>query len=122
MCAIIQLCLNLHAILKGEYQPLIVVGCGLLHHRQPEGVVELLYADFPFMHREHKTANEVGFGLPLPFLLLEGICPGLGFSMSCHIAIVVFCVFLLTLRTLGVLLGASLGQLRQHCDLLEKYI
>ena len=122
MCAIIQLCLNLHAILKGEYQPPIVVGCGLLHRRQPEGVVEFPDSDLPLMHSEHKSANEVCFGLPLPFLLLEGICPGLGFFMSCHIAIVVFCVFLLTLCTMGVLLGAPLGQLRQHCDLLEKFI
>ena len=32
----IQLSLNLHPILEGEHQPPIVVGCGFLHHRQPE--------------------------------------------------------------------------------------
>lgn len=78
MCALVSLCLNLHPVLGGEHQPPIVVGCGFLCHRQPESVVKLRDTNLPLMQGKHKSADDVGLGLPLFFLLLEGIHPGLG--------------------------------------------
>lgn len=79
-----RLSFNLHPILEGEHQPPIVVGCGLLHHRQPEGIVKLSNAILQLMQSEHEPADEVSFGLPLFFLLLEGIHPGLGLFIPCR--------------------------------------
>ena len=79
---------NLHPVLESEHQPPIVIGRGLLYHRQPESVVKLRDASIPFMHSEHEPADDVGSGLPLLFLLLEGIHPGFGFLIPRHIAVV----------------------------------
>ena len=121
-CICIQLSLDLHPILEGEHQPPIVVGCGFLHHRQPEGIVKLSNAILQLMQSEHEPANEVSFGLPLFFLLLEGIHSGLGLFIPCHIALVAFGVLFLALCALGVLLDAPLGQLRHHRDLPEQFV
>lgn len=119
VCVPVQLSLDLHSVLEGEHQPPIVVGRGFLHYRQPESVVKLRDASLPLMHSEHESADEIGPGLPLLFLLLEGIHPGLGFLVPCHIAVVAFSVLLLALCAPSVLLDAPLGQLRPHRDLPE---
>ena len=122
MCVPIQLSLNLQPVLEGKHQQPIVVGCGLLHHRQPESVVKLRDTSLPFMHSEHEPANDVGSGLPLLFLLLEGVHLGLGFLVPRHIAVVPFGIRLLALGAPGVLLDAPLGQLRHHRDLPEQFV
>lgn len=68
----IQLSLNLHSALKGEYQPPFAVGCGLLHIWQPESVVKLCDTNFSLMHNKHESPDDVGYGLPLLFLFFEG--------------------------------------------------
>lgn len=73
MCVSVRLSLNFHPVLKGECQPPTVVGRGLLHHRQPESVVKFRDASLSLMHSEHEPADDVGSGLPLLFLLLEGV-------------------------------------------------
>lgn len=118
----IQLTLNLHPILKGEYQPSIVVGCGLTHHRQPEGIVKLSNAILQLMQSEHEPANEVSFGLPLFLLLLEGIHLGLGLFVPRNIPVIAFGVLLLALGAPGVFLDAPLGQFRHHRDLPEQLV
>ena len=118
----VKLSLNLHPVLESEHQPPIVVGCGLLHHCQPEGIVKLSNAILQLMQSEHEPANEVSFGLPLFFLLLEGIHPGLGLFISGHITVVAFGVLLLALRAPGVLLDAPLGQLRHHRDFPQQLV
>lgn len=122
MCVPIQLSLNLQPVLEGKHQQPIVVGCGLLHHRQPESVVKLRDTSLPFMHSEHEPADDVGSGLPLLFLLLEGVHLGLGFLVPRHIAVVPFGIRLLALGAPGVLLDAPLGQLRHHRDLPEQFV
>lgn len=118
----IQLSLNLQPVLEGEHQPPIVVDRGLLHHRQPESVVKLRDASLSLMYSEHELADDVGSGLPLLFLLLEGVHLGLGFLVPCHIPIVAFGVLLLALCAPGVLLDAPLGQFRHHRDLPEQLV
>lgn len=74
------------------------------------------------MQSEHEPTDEVSFGLPLFFLLLEGIHPGFGLFIPCHIAVVAFDVLILALCAPGILLDAPLGQFRHHCDLPEQFI
>ena len=105
----VQLSINLHPILESEHQPSIVVGCGLLHHCQPEGIVKLRDASLQLMKGKHKSADDVGLGLPLFFLLLEGIHPGLGLFIPGHITVVAFGVLFLALGAPGVFLDAPLG-------------
>lgn len=73
MCISVRLSLNFHPVLKGEHQPPTVVGRGPLHYRQPESVVKLRDASLSLMYSEHEPVDDVGPGLPLLFLLLEGI-------------------------------------------------
>lgn len=122
VCVPVQLSLDLHSVLEGEHQPPIVVGRGLLHHRQPKGVVKLRDASLPLMYSEHGPADDVSSGLPLLFLLLEGVHPGLGFLVPRHIAIVAFGIFILTLCAPGVLLDAPLGQFCYHRNPLEQLV
>ena len=121
-CVLIQLSLNLQPVLEGKHQPPIVVGCGLLHYRQPEGVVKLRDANLPLIHSKHEPANEVSFGLPLLFLLLEGVHSGLSLFIPRHIAVVAFGVLLQALCAPGVFLDTPLGQFRYHRDLTEQFV
>ena len=101
---------NLHPILEGEHQPSIMVGSCFLHHGQPKGIVKLSNAILQLMQSEHEPADEVSFGLPLLFLLLEGIHPGLGLFIPCHIAVVAFGVLIANgtdVATIASLLGHS---------------
>lgn len=74
------------------------------------------------MHSEHEPTDDVGLGLPLFFLLLEGVHLGLGFLVPRHIPIVAFGILLLVLGAPGVLLDTPLGQLRHHRDLPEQFV
>ena len=122
VCSSMQLSLNLHPILESEHQPPIMVSRGFLNHRQPESVVKLRDADLSLMHSEHKSTNKVCLGLPLLFLFLEVILPGLGVLVPRNIAVVPFGVLILALGATGVLLDTPLGQLRHHRDFTEQLV